>query len=259
LMKNRAKKSNGRISVAACWATSYETFLKDMGRKPTPAHTLDRVDGTKGYTPDNCRWATRREQSQNLKSNHNVPFLGQTKCVTEWAREYGLSPRTVTARLSRGWSIASALGRRATYRGRSRPFVHGATREGKCPREYRSWKQMRARCMSPSHQDYAVYGGRGIRVCDRWNDFATFLADMGPCPAGRSLDRKDPNGDYEPTNCRWATMLEQQRNRRNNRVLTLGFETRCVQAWADLTGIKRTTIEARLRRGWSVKEALGRG
>jgi hypothetical protein len=79
----------------------------------------------------------------------------------------------------------------------------------------RSWDRMKQRCYDPKHKAYANYGGRGIQVCDRWrNDFKAFLADMGERPPGTSLDRHpDPDGSYEPGNCRWATPLQQRHNR----------------------------------------------
>ncbi len=79
---------------------------------------------------------------------------------------------------------------------------------------------MRQRCRDANCDDYADYGGRGIRVCDRWNDFAAFLSDMGERPSPHhSIDRRDPNGDYEPNNCRWATPNEQARNAPRNNVI----------------------------------------
>jgi hypothetical protein len=85
-------------------------------------------------------------------------------------------------------------------------------------RAYVSWRQMKQRCTNPKYPGFGRYGGRGIRFCDRWKLFANFLADMGDRPEGKSLDRIDCNGNYEPSNCRWATMTEQQRNRSTNKL-----------------------------------------
>lgn len=87
---------------------------------------------------------------------------------------------------------------------------HGLTNH----RLYATWRNMRDRCNYAEHPSYKDYGGRGITICERWNDFANFVADMGDRPDGMSLDRRDNNGNYEPSNCRWATKSQQQLNQR---------------------------------------------
>src|SRR5690348_17067321 len=95
---------------------------------------------------------------------------------------------------------------------------------------YRAWRRMRNRCGNPKEKYYA---GRGISICARWNDFGNFLADMGECAEGMTLDRIDTNGNYEPSNCRWATMKQQARNRRSNNRLTFNGRTQTIEEWAD--------------------------
>jgi hypothetical protein len=90
-------------------------------------------------------------------------------------------------------------------------LIHGHTRGGNSP-TYRSWSGIVQRCTNQGHNRWHRYGGRGITVCERWRDFENFLADMGERPPGKSIDRIDPDGDYEPGNCRWATPKEQRAN-----------------------------------------------
>ncbi len=92
--------------------------------------------------------------------------------------------------------------------------VHGHSRRGARTATHNTWRAMRERCSNPKHADWHRYGGRGVIVCDRWRTFENFLADMGERPAGRTLDRIDPNGNYESGNCRWATAHEQRINQR---------------------------------------------
>lgn len=83
--------------------------------------------------------------------------------------------------------------------------------------EYRTWLDMIIRCESPANEQWKNYGGRGISVCERWMEFENFIADMGPRPPGLTIERINNDGNYEPSNCKWATMSEQNRNKRNTR------------------------------------------
>lgn len=124
--------------------------------------------------------------------------------------------------------------------------------------EWYCWNGMRKRCFKPAETGYHNYGGRGIGVCERWETFENFLADMGEAPTpAHSIDRKDVNGDYCPENCRWATPLEQGRNRRINRMVTYQGRTQCVSAWAEELNIGKETLGNRIRRGWPLERAMG--
>jgi hypothetical protein len=120
---------------------------------------------------------------------------------------------------------------------------------------------MIGRCENSRSPDFALYGGRGIRICQRWrNDFTAFLTDMGPRPSPKhSIDRVDSNGNYEPGNCRWATPTEQARNTSRNVRLTVDGVTGCVAELADARGLRRSTVYGRLRRGTSPEHALQTG
>lgn len=143
---------------------------------------------------------------------------------------------------------------RSTNCGCKKPgkYRHGKTKT----RTHRIWQNMRGRCRNPNLPDFKHYGGRGITVCERWNVFENFLADMGECPPGLSIDRIDVNGNYEPGNCRWATQKEQTNNQRKNVRLTLNGRTQTLQQWADELKLDASMIRWRLDEGWSVERAL---
>ncbi len=124
--------------------------------------------------------------------------------------------------------------------------------------EYKAWGSLRHRCSNPNARNYYLYGGRGIRVCDRWASFENFLADMGPRPSsGHSIDRLDVNGNYEPGNCAWRTCSQQQRNKRNSLFITHNGETLHVREWAERTGIHTDTLRCRiLKLKWSTDRAF---
>lgn len=122
---------------------------------------------------------------------------------------------------------------------------------------YESWAAMKARCTNPRNPSYRNYGGRGIAVCSSWiSSFEAFLSDMGPRTDGTSLDRIDVDGNYEPSNCRWASSKTQQRNRRNNRHISVNGETKTCAEWAEIKGLRLGTLWNRLDLGWSDADAV---
>lgn len=124
---------------------------------------------------------------------------------------------------------------------------------------YAVWENMRQRCYNKNRKDWKNYGGRGIIVCQEWHSIENFVADMGPPPHGYTLDRIDVNGNYEKQNCRWVTRSVQNRNRRNNRLLTMEGVTKPLVDWCDELGLKYWTVHARLRRGATSEGALRHG
>lgn len=120
-------------------------------------------------------------------------------------------------------------------------------------RAYQIWHAMWRRCSNPSDVGYERYGGRGIKVCARWRSVEAFVADMGHPPDGLTLDRINADGDYEPTNCRWATAVEQAREHR--KLITFEGATHSVREWAEIVGVDSSTLCRRLQK-WSVEQAL---
>lgn len=146
---------------------------------------------------------------------------GKWACVCDCGRDVF----TKTERLTSGHTKSCGCWRRdmqdAMRRRRRGP---GWSEDGRQTRTYRIWSNMKARCLNPNSGCFKHYGARGIIVCERWrNSFEDFLADMGECPPGLEIDRKDVDGNYEPGNCRWATDVEQSNNMRNNRMTPSGL------------------------------------
>lgn len=131
--------------------------------------------------------------------------------------------------------------------------THGQTRS----RAFTIWAGMKKRCYLRSHPGFQNYGGRGITICARWKtSFSNFLFDMGHPPVGKSIDRIENGLGYFKENCRWSTRKEQARNSRGNRLLTVRGHTKCLAAWADVSGVDAIRIGQRLRAGWDVERAI---
>lgn len=125
--------------------------------------------------------------------------------------------------------------------------------------EYNIWCKMKERCYSKNSTGYKYWGGRGIKVCEEWeNSFINFYKDMGDRPKEMSIDRIDNNKGYSKENCRWATRRQQARNTRRNRMLTYMGETKCLAEWAEKLNLKPATIFMRLRRGWNIEKAFNK-
>lgn len=126
-------------------------------------------------------------------------------------------------------------------------LIHGHRRRNASPtRTYKSWQDMRARCENKNNLSYHNYGGRGVSVCKRWSSFVFFLQDMGECPSGYMIERKNNERGYSPSNCCWATRKEQNRNRACL-LLTVEGVTKNKEDWRRELGISRTTLKRRLK------------
>lgn len=126
---------------------------------------------------------------------------------------------------------------------------HGhSTKDGGSP-TYKSWRSMLARCENRNNDNFHLYGGRGILVCDRWHDFTLFLTDMGERPIGTTIDRLNPDGDYGPGNCRWATSAQQAANKRGSIYVDFNGFNVPIRALAEAYGVPTTTIYRRFKQG----------
>lgn len=145
-------------------------------------------------------------------------------------------------------------------------LIHGHNRRnGLRTNTHKVWATMIQRTTNPKNHGYSSYGGRGIIVCERWLKYENFLADMGECPHRTdshswkvlSINRIDNNGNYEPSNCKWATTLEQAGNRQNTIHLTFNGKTQCLRAWAREYCIPPLTLWRRIKElRWDVERAL---
>lgn len=133
---------------------------------------------------------------------------------------------------------------------------HGMAKRGNETPTFSVWKDMHRRCRNKTRADYKYYGGRGIIVCDRWGDFKNFLDDMGERPPGMTIDRIDTYGNYEPLNCRWITIQEQQNNRRSCVYIEHDGRTLNMKQWARELGITYYVMQKKIKDGKGLRQIL---
>jgi hypothetical protein len=135
---------------------------------------------------------------------------------------------------------------------RGKTIIHGKSRS----KIYWRWENMIKRCNNSESTHYKNYGGRGIKVCKRWLKFENFYNDMGDIPHGLTLDRRDNDGNYELSNCRWATKSEQDNNRRTNVYIKYKGVTKTLKEWSDYFNLNYYTLRSRVASKWSIERIL---
>lgn len=177
---------------------------------------------------------------------------GKWKCKCDCGTEFTQRGNRLLA-----GSAASCGCRKRDAKTESR-ISHGETRNGEVPRDYMVWQGMIARCENPKGNRWKSYGGKGVKVCERWrHSFPAFIEDMGPRPTPRhTIDRIDSSGNYEKSNCKWSTPKEQARHFAKNRMITAFGEIHCVAEWAELKSLPYAGFRARILRGWDAEEAM---
>lgn len=178
---------------------------------------------------------------KNLKNKSRVKWLCSCSC--------GETPTIAACELRNGDTKSCGCLKKEKL------YIHGASGTP----EHQTWLSMRGRCTDHTFKNYPHYGGRGIKVCERWlNSFPSFLEDIGLRPSkNHSLNRVDNNGNYEPGNCQWATNTEQQRNKNNNHLITINGKTKCLTEWCKEYGLRPGTARARIRDyGWPEVKAI---
>lgn len=179
-------------------------------------------------------------------ANGRVAWICQCDCDPEGVR---LRPLGTSALRSGNTKSCGCL---ALEVRRSMHITHGHSSNGERSAEYGVW----ANVLRRGQGKVALYAERGISMCERWLTFENFLEDMGPRPPGASIDRIDNDRGYEPGNCRWATRQQQNRNKRDNHLLDVEGRLATIAEWSERSGIKPSTIHARLARGWTPEAAI---
>lgn len=260
------RPSGPKTRCSGRWTEAkYKSFIKNQLRGATRkwapiSDCLSEARTRRGfYLCNGCKkevTATVKEGRKRVKNvfvDHEPPVIDPELGFTTWddciERMFcEVDSLQVLCKSCHDKVTLEETGARKASRDRSKRF----------PMEYKCWQNMRSRCNNPKATGYKYYGGRGIRVCQEWNEsIDKFVEDMGPRPSlNHSIDRIDLNKGYCKDNCRWATHKEQARNKSDNSVVSYGERSLCIVEWGEELGIKPNSITTRLRRGWSVEESL---
>jgi hypothetical protein len=202
------------IQVCDRWKTSYSAFLEDMGRRPSPLHSIDRANNNGNYEPGNVRWATRDDQARNKRSNNNITAFGKARCITDWAEDLSIQPSAISTRLANGWTPEDAVS-------------VSSTRE-----DDKAWN--------------LTIDGRTMSA-NAWAKEAGILAGNVYHRLRQGFSHKD--SVFIPVGAVKA-------GRKSTTFYTIGGETLSLSEWAIRTGNKRTAIEARIKLGWVLEDAV---
>jgi len=204
---------------------------------------MKRLEYNKGIIVGKLIYLSDVENTRPRKANFKCPICNK-EFVTEISRAKSL------ATISCGCFRKENSSKMNTK--------HGNATKGMSP-EYVSWQRAIQRCTNENYGSFQNYGGRGITVCDRWRySFKLFLEDMGKKPfKGAQIDRKDTNGNYEPSNCRWISCLENARNKNNNLRITWNNQTKTLSEWSEILNINKNTLRDRIySKNWTLEEAM---
>jgi len=252
------KNYGGRgITICEEWLYDFISFYEwSMANGYSDELSIDRIDNDGDYCPENCRWATPTEQNRNRRDSSNVVItaFGETKSVYDWFDDDRCIVKisTLCYRIGAGWNPEKAI-------------TEASERDVIRKKLYKIWSGIKTRCYNENSEHYDRYGERGISMCDEWkNDFNKFYNWSMSNGYGEklSVDRINNDGNYEPSNCKWASSKEQAYNRSSTLHfdITAWGETKDIQKWSQDTRcvVPIKTICSRLGGGWAPEEAISR-
>lgn len=269
--KNHGYKGYGGRGIKVCdrWQgpDGFSNFYADMGPRPNKELSIERIDNDAGYSPENCKWATRQEQARNkrkrkIKEKYATSFLGERRSLQQWEKLTGIKIATIQDRIRRGWAEKCAICIPSNTR-LPQLFSFLVSAGLVPPRKeivYKKLPDIYSKNRSPyaNAHNYMIVNKHNI-ICDRWKGkegFKNFVDDMKEPPNGRWLGRKDITGIFEPTNCVWQTRKEFRQSTSKRKTIYLNGKYVSLSEAADQIGINLSTLESRLARGRTIEQAL---